>query len=366
MSYLERAAALLETIRSSGRYRAIRTHGTSGLIDFSSNDYLALSTHPQVVEAFRRAQRVGSGGARLLGGAHREHSLLEEELAAWLGRERALLFSSGYHAALGAISVLARTVDAIYSDALNHASLIDGVRISHADRVVFEHGALPPRARRRDGALVVTESIFSMDGDAVDLPAMLADLGADDVLLVDEAHALGVTGARGAGLARALDDPRVVVMGTLSKSFGAHGGFVAGPAVLIDLLVNAARTFIFDTALPPAIALAARVALVLIRDGDERRAHLHETVAHLRTALRSLGLPAIDDPSAIVPVVLGSEERAAAVARALEANRIYAPAIRPPTVPAGSSRLRISLRADHQREHVDLLVEALKTCLASS
>jgi 8-amino-7-oxononanoate synthase len=366
LSYLERAATLLEAIRDAGRYRSVRTHGLTGVLDFSSNDYLALSTHPQMVEAFRRATRVGSGGARLLGGAHREHSLLEEELASWLGRERALLFSSGYHAALGAVSVLARTVDAIYSDALNHASLIDGIRSTAVPRSVYPHAKLPPRAERRSPALIVTESIFSMDGDAVDLHAVLADLGSDDVLLIDEAHALGVAGPQGAGLARALDDPRVVVLGTLSKSFGAHGGFIAGPAMLIELLTNAARSFIFDTALPPAVALAARVALVLIREGEERRVHLRETVQHLRAGLRSLGLPAIDDPSPIVPVVLGSEQRAVAVARALEARRICAPAIRPPTVPAGSSRLRMSMRADHQKEHVDLLLEALTECIATS
>jgi 8-amino-7-oxononanoate synthase len=367
LSYLERARIWLEAIRAQGRYRSVRVRSASGYLDFSSNDYLALSTHPQVVEAFRRAQRVGSGGARLLGGAHREHSLLEEELAPWLGRERALLFSSGYHAALGAISVLARTVDCIYSDALNHASLIDGIRATRVERFVYPHGGLPPRAQRAGPALIVTESIFSMDGDAADLGAIFADLGPDDVLLVDEAHALGLVGARGDGFAGALDDPRVVIIGTLSKSFGAHGGFVAGPAELIDLLTNAARTFIFDTALPPAIALAARVSLALIRDreGDERREHLHETVAHLRSGLRSLGFPAIDSPSPIVPVVLGGEERAVALARALEERRITAPAIRPPTVPAGSSRLRLSLRADHQREHVDLLVGSLQACIAT-
>ena len=368
MSYLDRAASLLDQIRAQGRYRAVRLREpTAGFVDFSSNDYLALAKDPQVVEAFRRATRVGSGGSRLLGGGHREHSLLEEELAPWLGRERALLFSSGYHAALGAISVLARTVDCIYSDALNHASLIDGIRGTHVERIVFAHGALPPRAQRREPALIVTESLFSMDGDAAPLQAMLADLGERDVLLIDEAHALGVLGAHGAGLACELgDDPRVVVMGTLSKSFGAHGGFVAGPALLTDLLVNAARSFIFDTALPPAIALAARVALVLIREGEDRRAHLHDTVRHLRAGLRSLGIPAIDDPSPIVPVVLGSEERALAMAHRLEERRIHAPAIRPPTVPAGSSRLRLSVRADHQREHVDLLVGTLQECIVTS
>jgi 8-amino-7-oxononanoate synthase len=366
LTYLDRASRLVEAIRANGRYRTIRAHGLAGLLDFSSNDYLGLATHPQVVEALRRATRVGSGGARLLGGSHREHSLLEEELAAWLGRERVLVFSSGYHAALGAISVLARTVNAIYSDRLNHASLIDGIRSTRNERVIYDHAILPPRATRRSGALIVTESIFSMDGDAVDLAPILADLGDDDVLLVDEAHALGLVGAGGAGHARALADPRVVVMGTLSKAFGGQGGFIAGPAKLIDLLVNAARSFIFDTAMPPAVALAARVALVLIRDGEQLRARTHSNARRLREGLRGLGFPAIADPSPIVPLVLGSEERAVEIAARLESKKIYAPAIRPPTVPVGTSRIRFSVRADHQSEHIDLLLRGLAECIVTS
>lgn len=364
MTYLDRASALLAAIRGQGRYREVRPRARIGVLDFSSNDYLALATHPQVVEAFHRATRVGAGGARLLGGAHREQSLLEEELAAWLGRERVLLFSSGYLAALGAPAVLSRTVDYIYSDRLNHASLIDGVRGTKIHRFIYDHAALP--ARRRGNALIVTESIFGMDGDAIDLERMLGQLEEGDVLLIDEAHALGVTGERGAGLARALDDPRIVILGTLSKAFGGLGGFIAGPAAVIDLLVNEARTFIFDTALPPAIALAARVALTLIRDGDEARARLHDNATRLRAGLRSLGLTATEGPSPVVPVVLGSEARAVEVARCLESMNIHAPAIRPPTVPKGSSRLRLSVRSDHQREHIDLLVQGLAKCIATS
>jgi 8-amino-7-oxononanoate synthase len=364
LTYLDRASALLAAIRGQGRYREVRPRARIGVLDFSSNDYLALATHPQVVEAFHRATRVGAGGARLLGGAHREQSLLEEELAAWLGRERVLLFSSGYLAALGAPAVLSRTVDYIYSDRLNHASLIDGVRGTKIHRFIYDHAALP--ARRRGNALIVTESIFGMDGDAIDLERMLGQLEEGDVLLIDEAHALGVTGERGAGLARALDDPRIVILGTLSKAFGGLGGFIAGPAAVIDLLVNEARTFIFDTALPPAIALAARVALTLIRDGDEARARLHDNATRLRAGLRSLGLTATEGPSPVVPVVLGSEARAVEVARCLESMNIHAPAIRPPTVPKGSSRLRLSVRSDHQREHIDLLVQGLAKCIATS
>ena len=363
MSYLARVDAALEKIRASGRFRELPTHQLTGVIDFSSNDYLALSTNPQVLQAFRHATRVGSGGSRLLGGSHREHSLLEEELAAWLGRERALLFSSGYLAALGVIPVLARMVKTVYSDSLNHASLIDGIRMSRADRAIYPHAAMPQQGERKGPSLIITESIFSMDGDAVDLEAMVRDLGDDDILLVDDAHALGVTGDEGTGLAAAIDDPRVVVLGTLSKAFGAQGGFVAGPANVIELLVNEARTFIFDSALPPAVALAARVALVQIRNGEDARKRLHENVARTRLGLTSLGIAVIDAPSPIVPVIAGSETRAMKMSASLLKRRLYAQAIRPPTVPPGSSRLRLSLRSDHIPEQIDLLIEGIRQCI---
>ena len=366
MSYLNAVAGMLAEIHAQHRYRELPERQTAGVIDFSSNDYLALATDSRVLQAFHHATRVGSGGARLLGGANREHSLLEEELAAWLGRERALLFSSGYLTALGAIPVLSRTVDAIYSDELNHASLIDGIRMSQAPRTIFAHAALPGASERAARSLIVTESIFSMDGDATNVEALAADLGTGDVLLIDEAHALGVTGPQGAGLARSIDDPRVVIFGTLSKAFGAQGGFIAGPAKLIELLVNAARTFIFDTALPPAVALAARVALTVMKRDEERRRQLHANVAHLRAGLRSLGLPVFENPSPIVPIVLGSEERAISVSRMLLEKKVYAPAVRPPTVPPGSSRLRCSLRSNHTPEQLDLLIQGIAECIAIS
>ncbi len=366
MSYLRNVEAMLAEIHAQHRYREVPVRQLTGAIDFSSNDYLALAADSRVLQAFHHATRVGSGGARLLGGAHREHSLLEEELAAWLGRERALLFSSGYLSAMGAIPVLAKMVDAIYSDELNHASLIDGIRMSHVPRTVYPHAQLPRAAQRPARSLIVTESIFSMDGDATNVAEIVADLRDGDILLIDEAHALGVAGPEGAGLGRSFDDPRVVIFGTLSKSFGAQGGFIAGPARLIELLINTARTFIFDTALPPAIALAARVALTIMKRDEERRGRLHANVAHLRAGLRSLGLPAIDDPSPIVPVVLGSEERTLAVARKLLEKKLNVPAIRPPTVPPGSSRLRCSLRSDHVPEQLDLLVQGISECIATS
>jgi 8-amino-7-oxononanoate synthase len=364
VSYLERVEARLAAIAAAHRTRTVEPWQPRGdVIDLSSNDYLALSKDPQVVTAFRQAKRVGSGGARLLGGRHREHSLLEEELAAWLGRERALIFSSGYLAALGGVAVLGSVVERIFSDRLNHASLIDGIRATGLPRTIYPH-ARPPRSDAGP-ALYVSETLFSMDGDTIDPAALLRELGPEDVLLLDEAHALGVYGPQGAGLAYGLDDPRVVILGTLSKALGALGGFIAGPAPLIDLLANAARAFVFDTALPPAIALAARVALVLARKADDRRAHLRALAVRLRAGLQAHDIAtAGDDASPIVPVLLGGEERALAVGAALLAKNIYAPAVRPPTVPQGTSRLRVSLRSDLRVEDIDALLREVSKALA--
>ncbi len=337
----------------------------SGVIDFSSNDYLGLAADARVVEALRRADRVGSGGARLLGGRHHSHWELEEALAANLGKERALLFSSGYLAAIGAISVLSTLVGASYSDALNHACLIDGLRLTKLPRTIYPHGRLPLRADRTARSLIVTESIFSMDGDCVDLSAIVRDLGDDDVLLVDEAHALGAVGENGAGLAAKLDDPRVVILGTLSKAFGAQGGFVAGSETLIELLINTARTFIFDTAPVPAVSAAALAALDISRSDRGLRESLHANVLRLRIGLKKLGVTTFDNPSPIVPVVLGDEQRALEVAKRVRERGIYAPAVRPPTVPIGTSRLRISVRADHTAQQIDALLEALE-CIGIS
>lgn len=366
LNYLQRVDAALAAIRAAGRHREIQTNEPKYVADFSTNDYLALAADSRMVEAMRHVKRVGAGGARLLGGRHREHALLETDIAKWIGRERALLFSSGYMAALGVIPVLAKFVDVIYSDALNHACLIDGIRAAKTPREIFPHAQLPPKAQRRHPALIVSESLFGMDGDTVDVQALLDDLNEDDILLVDEAHALGLFGFEGAGRAHGIDDPRVVVLGTLSKAVGAAGGFIAGPAGLIGLLVNTARTFIFDSALPPAIAFAARVGIMLTRTADDRRGRLFARAAQLRDGLRALGLPALDGPTPIVPIILGEERRALELMqRALERG-INAPAIRPPTVPVGTSRVRVSIRADHTDEQIGLLLEQLACCTAIS
>ncbi len=364
MSYLDRANVRMAEIVAQHRLRVVEPWQPRGILDFSSNDYLAMSTDPQVLMAFQRAKRVGAGGARLLGGRHREHSLLEEELAQWLGRERTLLFSSGYLAALGGIGVLGSLIDGIASDRLNHASLIDGIRATGLPRVIYPHGNAP---RAEGGStLYVSETLFSMDGDVIDPAALLRKLGPEDALLLDEAHALGLYGPHGAGLAHGVANDRVVILGTLSKALGGLGGFIAGPGPLIELLSNAARSFIFDTALPPALALAARVALSITCKAEDRRANLRMLAQRLRTGLAELGIESGGDlASPIVPIILGSEERALAVAKALLEKNIYAPAVRPPTVPPGTSRLRVSLRSDLRVEDIDALLRGLATCVVS-
>jgi 8-amino-7-oxononanoate synthase len=365
MTYLKRIDSELERIRAEHRYREIGSDEQTLVADFSTNDYLGLAIDSRMVEALRQAKRVGSGGSRLLGGRHREPRLLEEDLARWVGRGRALLFSSGYLAALGAVQVLSSLAEVIYSDSLNHASLIDGIRASGLPREIYAHADLPQNQARRGPALIITESYFGMDGDEVDVAAIVQGLRNDDVLLVDEAHALGVFGKEGAGFARDLDDERVIVLGTLSKAVGAAGGFVAGPAKVIDLLVNTARTFIYDTALPPPIAFAARVGVMLARNADDARTRLFAKADRLREGLQGIGLNVPPSRGPIVPVMFGSEERALEAMVHCAERGIRAPAIRPPTVPAGTSRLRLSVRADHTDAQIDLLIDSLACAVTS-
>jgi 8-amino-7-oxononanoate synthase len=367
---LRNLGSILDEIKAAQRYRAMEPcDARRGPIDFSSNDYLGLAEHPEVVAALGRASRVGSGGSRLLGGTHREHLALERELAQWLGRERALIFSSGYLAAIGAVCVLGDALGRIASDERNHASLIDGARLSRAQRTIYPHSSAEQMLANGGPTLVVTESIFSMDGDAIDAGAMLARLRSDDLLLVDEAHGLGVAGRGGAGLALGLDDDRVVVLGTFSKAFGTHGGFVAGAVNVTELLINRARSFIFDTALPPPIVEATRCALRLIGSMDDARTRLRENAGRLRHGLAQLGTginAAHETGSPIVPFVVGSDRRALETAQLLRSRGIVAPAIRPPTVPEGSARLRFSVRAAHQLHEVDRTIEALRQCTVTS
>jgi 8-amino-7-oxononanoate synthase len=358
--YLDRLAERLAALERQSLRRTVRVrsdYAEGELLDFSSNDYLGLSQHPAVVGALRSATRVGSGGSRLLAGAFEAHRRLEEELAAFTGREKALLFSSGYHAAIGAIGGLAGVVSAACSDELNHACLIDGLRLTRLERRVYPHRRFSKQDQA--DALIVTESLFGVDGDAIDVAAILREMGPNDVLLVDEAHALGVAGEHGAGFAYGIDDPRLIVMGTLSKAFGALGGFVAGPRPAIEYLESVARTFIFDTALPPAVAEAACTGVRLAREADRDRAHLVRLGTRLRGAVQALGFRVPDGVGPIVPIVVGPVDATLDLAARLRQSGINAPPIRPPTVPAGTSRLRVTLRATHTDADVDRLVAAL-------
>jgi 7-keto-8-aminopelargonate synthetase-like enzyme len=266
-------------------------------------------------------------------------------------------------AGAGTIPVLAELVEAILSDQSNHASLIDGIRLARKPHRVYEHATLPPLTGSKT-SLVVSESLFGMEGEAIDPAALLGCLREQDVLLLDEAHALGIAGPQGAGLARELSDPRVLILGTLSKALGSLGGFVAGPATAIELLVNRARTFLFDTSLPPSLVLASRIALLLTRRGDDRRERLQANAARLRTALPP-GLALAPGSGPIVSIPVGSEQRALRVSEDLLKHRIFVPAIRPPTVPPGTSRLRITIRADHTLEQMDMLAYELGRCVAT-
>lgn len=349
-------------------------------LNFSANDYLGLANHPALKEAAAAALRVygaGAGAARLLSGSLPPQQALESALADYKSTEAALSFSSGYATALGVIPALVDKADVVLLDKLAHACLVDGARLSGARLRVFAHNDLEDleaklqwaaaqraaQAARR--VLILCESIYSMDGDAAPLAEMVAlkeRYGA--WLMVDEAHATGILGPQGAGLIRQLNlAGRVEVqMGTLGKALGAAGGFIAGPAVLREWLVNRARSFVFSTAPPPAVAAAALAGAQLAQspEGELRRQNLRQRLRQLVEGLRAMGWQIPEPAAAIVPLHLGAEERALSWAARLREEGIFLPAIRYPTVPRGRARLRLSLSAAHTAEDVDGLLAALR------
>ena len=345
--------------------------GGRRLLGFCSNDYLGLSQHPQVIAALRRAaadEGVGSGSAHLICGHHREHAQLEEMLAEWTGRERALLFSTGYMANLGTMQALLARGDVCVQDKLNHACLLDGAQLAGAELKRYPHGDVEAAARQLQGrpqaaALLATDGVFSMDGDVAPL-AELAALCTREraTLMVDDAHGLGVLGGEGAGSVQAagLGQREVpVLMATLGKALGCSGAFVAGSAALIDGLVQFARPYVYTTAMPPALAAAACAAVEIARGEHGRREKLQALIARFRAGAAQLGLPLMASHSAIQPLRMGDAQAALDAARALEQRGLLVTAIRPPTVPPGQARLRITLSAMHEDEHVDQLLEAL-------
>jgi 8-amino-7-oxononanoate synthase len=346
------------------------------LLAFCSNDYLGLANHPKVKQAFVRATEsygVGSGASHLVNGHSLEHHALEEELAAFTGRERALLFSTGYMANLGTVNALLGRSDAVFEDRLNHASLLDAGLLSGAQFQRFPHNdceQLHKRLAKSEAArkLIVVDGVFSMDGDTAPLPELAALADRHQAwLMVDDAHGFGCLGAQGGGCAEHFGlsaDQLPILVGTLGKAFGTFGAFVAGSEALIETLIQFARTYIYTTALPPAVAAATRASLQLLQEEGWRREHLQALVQQFRAGAAERGLTLMDSISPIQPIMLGSEKAALAVCQALEARGFWVPAIRPPTVPVGTARLRVTLSAEHTAEHVESLLNALSDAIA--
>ena len=363
------ARGLLRTLEPmAGPQGPVIRIGGRSLLNFSSNDYLGLAADPRLAAAFAEALRrwgIGAGASRLVVGDTDAHRRLEARLARFEGTEAALLFNGGYPANVGIVPALVGRGDLVVSDALNHASLVDGCRLSRAEVVVAPHAQPEAVARALAGhparrKLVVTDAVFSMDGDRAPLRA-LAEVcqTAGAALLVDEAHATGVLGERGAGLCELTGVEPDVRMGTLGKALGVFGAYAAGSRSVMDLLVNRARSVVFSTTLPPALCEVATVAVDLLQHDPELRPRLLRNVQRFVTGVRSLGFAA-EPSSAIVPLVLGSPERALAASAFLREREILAKAIRPPTVPEGTSRLRFALSAAHTGAQVDRALEALQ------
>jgi 8-amino-7-oxononanoate synthase len=350
--------------------------GGRPLHDFCSNDYLGLAREPLVVRAMQEAAAVwgaGAGAAHLVTGHSAEHQALEQELATFTGREAALLFSTGYMANVGVITALAARGEIIVQDRLNHASLIDGARQSGARLQRYLHADAADATRILDSAagraaLLATDGVFSMDGDVAPLAALAAVARRHEAwLLVDDAHGLGVLGATGRGALEeqglSADDVPLLV-GTLGKAFGCFGAFVAGDRDVIELILQRARSYIYTTALPPAVAAAARMALALSQQQSWRRERLHASVARFRRAAALRGIPLLPSATPIQPVVVPGAGNCLAASRALLQRGFWVAAIRSPTVPAGTERLRITLSAVHEDAHIDALLDALAEVLA--
>jgi 8-amino-7-oxononanoate synthase len=376
-------AAELQRLRAAQLYRRRRPvrggHGTvivvedRSCINFCSNDYLGLATDPRLAEAARAALArcgTGAGAAALVSGYNEEHARLEEELADFVCRPRALLFSSGWAANLGVLRALLTRSDTVIADELNHASLIDGGRLAGARYLRVPHlnlaGFRAALAQAAGERVLVTDAVFSMDGDRADLPA-LARLCTQHraTLMVDDAHGLGVLGVQGRGSPYAFD-PALrtaeipIYVATLGKSLGAAGAFVAGSETLIEFLVQRARTWVFSTAAPPALAAAARASLRIVRQEPERRARLLANIAYFRDGARALGIALGGSASTPIQLlILGDAARALALSEHLYRQGLWVAAIRPPTVPPGTARLRITLSAAHRRGEIDRLLEAL-------
>jgi 8-amino-7-oxononanoate synthase len=370
----------LDQIRTNGLYRSLREvsspQGREIILDgkkvlnFCSNDYLGLAADQRLAIAAQVSMTrsgFGSGASRLVCGNMTEHVRLEKEIAQHKKTEAALVFSSGYMANVGVITALCSREDIIFSDRLNHASILDGSVMSRAELQRYPHNdmaaledmlARAPGSRRK---LIVTDTVFSMDGDVAPLKELVRLAKTHGAwLMVDEAHAYGVFGPTGAGLVEAegLGNDVLIQMGTLSKAAGSFGAYVAGSQELIDYLINSARSFIYSTAMPPAVAAASRVAVKIIHDEPGRRERLHRNADRLRGELQKLGFDTLKSASPIIPVVVGGSDRAVELSKQLLERGVFVSAIRPPTVPKGAARLRVTVTAAHTQEDIDRCLEA--------
>ena len=361
------------------RYQLQSATGPEMVVDgqrylaFCSNDYLGLANHPDVVAALKKGADqygVGSGASHLIYGHCHEHHALEEELAAFTGRSRALLFSTGYMANMGVISALAGRGDTVFEDRLNHASLLDGGLLSRADFQRYRDIAeLDHRLAESSSArkLVVTDGVFSMDGNLPELLALVDSCAQHNAwLMADDAHGFGVLGENGGGCAEHFGlttEQLPILVGTLGKGFGTFGAFVAGSETLIETLIQFARPYIFTTALPPAVAAATRISLKLLQTENWRREKLQQLIARFRSGAKQLGLQLMDSPTPIQPVLLNDDELTVRIGQQLRERGILVGAIRPPTVPKGTGRLRITLSAEHSEQQVDRLLGELENLL---
>ncbi|WP_338752727.1 8-amino-7-oxononanoate synthase [Bacillus sp. FJAT-52991] len=370
----------LEETKASSLYRKLRTMNTAPCSErviegkrqlvFSSNDYLGLANEQCLVyaaETILHEFGVGSSGSRLTTGHTKWHLKLEERIANFKQTEASLLFSNGYLANMGVLSSLPERGDVILSDQLNHASIIDGCRLSKADTVVYDHINMHHLEQRLqetqsyERRFIVTDGVFSMDGTIAPLDQIMSLAKRYQAfVIVDDAHATGVLGESGRGTSEFFDVQPDVMIGTLSKAVGTEGGFVAGSNVLIDFLLNHARTFIFQTSIPPAICAASYAAFELIEQGQEKRQQLLAKIMDIKTGLEEMGFVVKGDHTPIIPVIIGENDVALAFAKKLTEKGIYAPAIRPPTVPPGESRIRLTVTADHTDPNIQALLQAFQ------
>lgn len=347
------------------------------VLSFCSNDYLGLANHPDVIKSFKQAADqygVGSGSAHLVSGHTTEHHALEEELAEFMGTDRALLFSTGYMANLGVVTALCDRHSEIYEDKLNHASLLDAAQLSRAKRIRYPHldtnnlterlSNLDTGCSNKTTKFIISDGVFSMDGDLAPLKS-LVNLAIENkaTLMIDDAHGIGVLGTKGKGVIEhfGIESQQVpIIVGTLGKAFGTAGAFVAGSDELIETLIQKSRSYIFTTAMPAAVAAATRTSLRLLEEETWRRENLKSLIAQFRKGAKELGLELMDSMTAIQPVVIGSSKETLALSEKLLEKNILISAIRPPTVAEGTARLRVTFSATHTEKHVDELLTTLE------